>query len=190
MLWQDPFELTRSDQLAGPHHQAPGIWRRSSEELAASGTGNEHNEREYGAERFSPIVWNTHRGIYETQQVADKTTHGLGTFTQSVVAFTAIWSLCELPLEVLTSRTPLESAACIAGKLVWLSLTLWALSGRRVAKTVFALFCGVSALSIATGLAAEQHFFAVGFCLSAVECALKTAALILIVWPAIRRVVR
>lgn len=155
MLWQDPFELTRSDRAAG---------------------------------RFSTITWNTRRGIYESEELAHEPTPGLGTFTQSVVALTAIWSLCELPLEVLGCRTPLESTACIAGKLIWLCLTLWALSGSRAAKAVFVFCCGVSTFSITTGLAAEQQFFAVGFCLSAVECALKAAALFLIVWPAVRMV--
>jgi hypothetical protein len=157
MLWQDPFELTRSDRAAG---------------------------------RISTITWNTRRGIYESEELAHERTPSLGTFTLSVVAFTAIWSLCELPLEVLSSRTPLESAACIAGKVIWLCLTLCALSGSRAAKAAFVFCCGVSTFSIATGLAAEQQFFAVGFCLLAVECALKAAAFILIVWPAVRRVVQ
>jgi hypothetical protein len=65
-----------------------------------------------------------------------------------------------------------------------------ALSGSRAAKAAFVFCCGVSTFSIATGLAAEQQFFAVGFCLLAVECALKAAAFILIVWPAVRRVVQ
>jgi len=155
MLWQDPFELTRSDRAAG---------------------------------RISTITWNTRRGIYESEELAPEATPSLGTFTQSIVALTAIWSLCELPLEVLASRTPLESAACIAGKLFWLCLSLWALCGTRAAKAAFVFCCGVSTFSIATGLAAEQRIFAAGFCLSAVECGLKAAALLLIVWPAMRRV--
>jgi hypothetical protein len=106
MLWQDPFELTRSDRAAG---------------------------------RISTITWNTRRGIYESEELAHERTPSLGTFTLSVVAFTAIWSLCELPLEVLSSRTPLESAACIAGKLIWLCLTLCPAVGRPKLPSCFAV---------------------------------------------------
>jgi hypothetical protein len=106
------------------------------------------------------------------------------------VVFVAIWSLCELPLELLVSPTALEGAASIIGKLIWLSLTLWALTGGQPAKAIFAFFCGASALAIASGLLDERQFFAWGFYLSVIECALKAAAFLLIVVPSARRVVR
>lgn len=48
--------------------------------------------------------------------------------------------------------TALESAASIIGKLIWLSLTLWAFTGGQPAKAVFAFCCDASVLAIACGL--------------------------------------
>jgi len=144
---------------------------------------DEHREMQ-----LSLITWNSRLGIYESQESIHQPNRVLGTFTQSVMVFVAIWSLCELPLELLVSPTDLEGAASIVGILIWLSLTLWALSGGQAARAIFAFCCGASALAIATGLLGERQFFAWGFCLSAVECGLKAAAFFLIVWPTLRRV--
>jgi hypothetical protein len=190
MLWQDPFELTHRDNATASTRPEFSIWRRSSEELTASRIGSEPGNGDHAFEPLAPIAWNTHGGLYDSPDAVDRNTRSVGTFTQSVIAFTAIWSLCELPLEVLSSRTPVESMACIAAKLIWLALTLWALSERRVAKAVFALCCGVSAFYIAMGLAAERQFLVAGFYLSTVECVLKVAACALIAWPLLRRVIR
>jgi hypothetical protein len=134
------------------------------------------------------VMGSEHQDIYESCETDSEPRSELGALTQSTIVLTAIWSLCELPVEILSSQTLAESIACIVGKLIWLSLTLWALSGRAMARAVFAFCCGVSTLSIATGLAAEHHFFAVGFYLSAVECLLKAFAFLLIVGSTIRRI--
>ncbi|MGA7778797.1 MAG: hypothetical protein WCA85_13970 [Paraburkholderia sp.] len=140
--------------------------------------------------RSTPVMGSDHQNIYESGKVVDRPGPELSALTQSIVVLAAIWSVCELPVEILSSRTPAESAACIVGKLIWLSLTLWTLSGRRAARAVFAVCCAISTFSIATGLAVEQQFFAVGFYVSAVECALKAVAFLLIIWSAVRRIAR
>jgi len=146
---------------------------------------NEHREMQ-----LSPITWNPRLGIYESQEPLRQPNPILGPITQSVVVFVAIWSLCELPLELLVSPTALEGAASIIGRLIWLSLTLWALTGGQLAKAIFAFCCGASALAIASGLLDERQFFVWGFGFSAVESVLKTAAFLLIVAPSARRVAR
>ena len=173
MLWQDPFEHTQTDLLDRSNLRDANSLRDVRR-----------------TERFSPIAWNPRLGIYEGQEPVPVPPPIPGKVTQSVVVFAAIWSLCELPLELLSTRTNLEGAACITAKLIWLCLSLWALSGGRVARTVFAFFCSASAFSIAFALMTEDRLFAVGYCLSAVECAAKTAAFLLIVCPAIWRAAR
>lgn len=73
-----------------------------------------------------------------------------------------------------------EVAACIAGKLIWLVLGLWALTGTRPARFAFAFCCAVSTIAIASGLAEERLLFSIGFIFSAVECVSKAAAFLLL----------
>lgn len=186
MLWQDPFEPPRTDQATGSHPLALNIQYPSSSVLDMSGTNEDHAVDAHGHDPFPSISWNDRRSAAKSDEFADEPTPRLGTFTQSFVGLIAIWSWCELPIELLGSRTTIETAALIAAKLVWLCLTLWVLSGSRAAKTVFVFCCSVSTVSIATGLAAEFHFFALGFCLSLVDCGLKAAVVLLIIRPANR----
>jgi hypothetical protein len=149
--------------------------------MAVETAGSESAMNEHRLAQFPPITWNSRLGVYESAEPVSNSVPRLGKLTQYVIAFAAIWSLCELPVEVMVSRTALDGAACITGKLIWLALSLWALSGSRPAKATFAFCCAASAMAIAFGLQAEQQFFPLGFFLSGVECALKAAAFLLIV---------
>jgi hypothetical protein len=149
--------------------------------MAVETAGSERTMNEHRLAQFPPITWNPRLGVYESAEPVRDSVRRLGTLTQSVIAFAAIWCLCELPVEVLVSQTALDGAACITGKLIWLALSLWTLSGSRPAKAIFAFCCAASAMVIAFGLQGEQQFFPLGFCFSVVECALKAAAFLLIV---------
>ena len=187
MHLKNPFEPARLDRLDSSRvEDAPTCqWHyHDPAGSAAIGESAMHGHREM---ELSPITWNPRLGIYESQEPIQLANPVLVTLTRSVVLFAAVWSLCELPLELWVSPSPLEGAASILGKLIWLSLTLWTLSGGGLAKAIFAFFCAASALSIASGLLEERQFFFWGFGFSAVECALKAAAFLLIVTPSARR---
>jgi len=181
------FEPARLDRLDSARvEDAPtGQWHHH--DPFGSAAINESAMHEHHEMELSPITWNPRLGIYESQEPIQRASPVLVTLTRSVVLFAAVWSLCELPIELWVSPSPLEGAASIVGKLIWLSLTFWALSGGDLAKTVFAFFCAASTLSIASGLLEERQFFLWGFGFSAVECALKAAAFVLIVSPSARR---
>lgn len=70
------------------------------------------------------IIWNTRLGIYESPDPIYPSNPLLEPIAHCVLVLTAIWSLCELPLELFVSPTALESAAAIIGKLIWLALIL------------------------------------------------------------------
>lgn len=189
MFWRDPFQLPRAGRAARSTPQGTDAYSVISGEPERSAmVSDDIGITDHRSERFPRITWNPRLGIYEGHDSAFAVTSELGIWTQSVVLLTAIWSLCELPVELLSSQTGLESAACIAAKLIWIALSIWTLHGSRAARAIFAFCCSVSVLSIASGLLTEQRFFVVGFCLSAVECAAKAAAFLLIVWPTARRV--
>ena len=186
MRRKNPFEPARSGRVVTSHLQDGSTWHEHyyhPDEPAACSEGIMNGHREM---QLSPITWNPRLRIYESHEPIYQPNPALATITQSIVVFTAIWSICELPLELLVSPTVIESAASIIGKLIWMSLTLWALTGGQPAKTIFALCCGASALTIASGLLDERQFFAWGYCMSTVECGLKAAAFFLIVWTAAR----
>lgn len=190
MRLKNPFEPARSGRVARAHRQDVSMSRSHYHHPGVPATCSEGPMNELREMQLSPITWNPRLGIYESQEPIHHPSPALGTITQSVVILAAIWTLCELPLELLVSPTALEIAASIIGKLIWLSLTLWALTGGQPAKAIFAFCCGASALAIASGLLDERQFFVWGFCLSAVECALKSAAFLLIVAPTARRAAR
>lgn len=103
------------------------------------------------------------------------------------MVWVVIWSLCGLPFELLLCRSPSEGAACITGKLLWLSLGLWTLFGARAARSCFALCCAASAMAIAVGFDDERRVSTIGMVLEGVECALKAAAFISLVASAYRQ---
>lgn len=139
------------------------------------------NITERRMEPFRPVVWNPRLRIYEIQAPVRQPQQSARTLAQTLMVCAVIWSLCELPFELLPCRSPSEGVACITGKLLWLSLGLWALFGARAARSCFALCCAASAVAIAVGFDDERRFSTVGMILSGVECALKAAAFISLV---------
>jgi hypothetical protein len=144
------------------------------------------NVREQHVEPYCSVIWNPRRHIYEAHESGRNASPPLGTLTQTVVVFAAIWSLCELPFELLFTPTILEGATCIAGKLLWLSLGLWVLSGARFARFIFAFFCAASVMAIAPGLLDDRRFSTGLTCVLIIECALKVAAFSCIVFASRR----
>jgi hypothetical protein len=139
------------------------------------------NITERRMEPFCPVIWNPRLRIYEIHAPVRQPQQSARALAQTLVVCAVIWSLCELPFELLLCRSPSEGAACITGKLLWLSLGVWALFGARAARSCFALCCATSAMAIAVGFDDERRFSTVAMVLSGVECALKAAAFISLV---------
>jgi hypothetical protein len=147
------------------------------------------NESERHVKPPYSVFWNPRLRVYESHDPVRESGQSLSTFTQTAMVCAVIWSLCELPFELPFSRTFLEGAACITVKLIWLSLGIWALSGAKLAGSLFAFCCAASAMAIAFGFVDERRFSTVGLCLSAIECGLKVAAFICLVLSSRRRAV-
>ena len=83
--------------------------------MAVETAGSESAMNEHRLAQFPPITWNSRLGVYESAEPVSNAVSRLGKLTQYVIAFAAIWTLCELPVEVMVSRTALDGAACITG---------------------------------------------------------------------------
>jgi hypothetical protein len=105
----------------------------------------------------------------------------LGPWTRRVVIATAAWSLGELPFEIWLSPTVTEMAACVVGKLLFVALVHFVLSGSRAAGIGYAFLCTIGLMAMTFGLPAEYRVFPLGFALSSVECLLKAAAFVCLV---------
>ncbi len=93
-----------------------------------------------------------------------------------LVTSTAVWSLCELPIELLLSQTYWDGIACIVGKALWIALIFRVLARSRAAWFVYEFLCALSVTAIVFNLPTEYRMFSIGFYFSLVECVLKTAA--------------
>ena len=134
-------------------------------------------------EPFSSVIWNPRLHIYEIYAPVWEPPQPLSAFAKTLIVCAVIWSLCELPFEVLLCQSPLQCAVCIASKLLWLSLGLWALFGTRALRILLGLCCAASAIAIAFGFDDQRRFSKVGMFSLGVECALKAIASISLAIP-------
>lgn len=92
-------------------------------------------------EPFSSVIWNPRLHIYEIYAPVWEPPQPLSDFAKTLIVCAVIWSLCERPFEVLLCQSPLQCAVCIASKLLWLSLGLWALFGTSVENSLRIVLC-------------------------------------------------
>ncbi|MDE1182511.1 hypothetical protein [Paraburkholderia sp.] len=118
----------------------------------------------------------------EAREVASKAVRAagvpLGQWTRWLVIATGVWAVCELPVELWVSQTPLDAGASVIAKLVWISLVTGVMLHSRIARVAYVFLCGLSVMAVAFDLPAEYRLFRLGFYCSAVECLLKGAAFV------------
>jgi len=100
--------------------------------------------------------------------------------TSVLLGCIAVWTLFELPFELIFSETARDRIAAILGAIIWLLLIIGAISRLRFARSSFTFLCGLSALVIAFTISSEYAVSTIAFILSAVECLLKAFAFIVL----------
>jgi hypothetical protein len=75
------------------------------------------NITERRLEPFCSVIWNPRLRIYEIHAPVPQSQQSPWALAQTLMVCAVIWSLCELPFELLLCRSPSEGAACITGKL-------------------------------------------------------------------------
>ncbi|WP_244831252.1 hypothetical protein [Caballeronia sp. TF1N1] len=105
----------------------------------------------------------------------------LGAWTRRLILATGLWALVELPFELWISLSARDALACIVGKLLWLALVGFVLTGSRVARIVYALLCTIGLMAMSFGLPVEFRVSPLLFLLSSVECVLKASAFVCLV---------
>jgi hypothetical protein len=83
--------------------------------------------------------------------------HRLENGTSVLLGCIAVWTLFELPFELIFSETARDRIAVILGAIIWLLLIIGAISRLRFARSSFTFLCGLSALVI---LAITHNFHA------------------------------
>ncbi|MFP3556160.1 hypothetical protein SB861_36415 [Paraburkholderia sp. SIMBA_049] len=97
---------------------------------------------------------------------------------RALPCFVAVWSMGELPIELILAQSPTERLASAAGRLIWVVLAIAAMRGSRFASTIFLFLCAVSSLVVAQGLPIAYHSSALVFSVLLVDFALKLSLLL------------
>src|SRR5476649_379081 len=114
-------------------------------------------------------LWESRRVLNYPSDSSTKLTQSVGFWTKIVTMTSVVWTLCELPVEMLIARTIPEIMMVLIGRALWITLALFALGNMKWARPTFVFFTGLSTIVIAYKLPLEYGTFPVGFYLSAVE---------------------
>jgi hypothetical protein len=101
------------------------------------------------------------------------------TATQRVLPISiAIWSVLELPIELILAQSSTERFASVMGRLTWVALALGAMYRKRFARAVFVFMCAVSSLVVAQALPMAYDSSTLVFAVLAVDFVLKVSVLL------------
>jgi hypothetical protein len=90
----------------------------------------------------------------------------------------AIWSILELPIEMILAQSPTERLASVAGCLIWVAFAVGAMYKKRFASAIFVFLCAVSSIVVAQALPMAYESSAVVFSVLMVDLVLKVSALL------------
>ena len=89
----------------------------------------------------------------------------------------AIWSILELPIELILVQSPAERLASVAGRLVWVAFAFGTICKMRFARTIFLFLCAVSSMVVAQALPMAYQSSALVCSVLVVDLVLKVSAL-------------
>jgi len=118
-------------------------------------------------------LWESRRVLNYPNSPSKNTTQSVGFWTKVITMTSMVWTLCELPVEMLIARTNFETIGVLIGRALWIALALCALSGIKWTRPTFIFFTTLGTIMVAYSLPLEYGAFPVAFLLSAVECVLK-----------------
>ncbi|QCP52810.1 hypothetical protein FAZ95_27150 [Trinickia violacea] len=91
----------------------------------------------------------------------------------------AIWSILELPIELILAQSSVERFASTAGRLIWVALAFGAIYKIRSARVIFLFLCAVSSIVVALALPMAYESSPLVFSVLAVDLVLKLLALLI-----------
>lgn len=97
----------------------------------------------------------------------------------------ALWSMLELPIELILAQSSTERFASAAGRLIWIALAFGTIYEIRFARAIFLFLCGVSSIVVAQALPMTYELSPLVFSVLVVDFLLKVFAL-LYRWPLLR----
>ena len=95
----------------------------------------------------------------------------------------AVWSILELPVELVLAQSSLERFASAAGRLIWVALAIGTVVKIRFARTIFLFLCVVSSIVIAQALSMAYESSPLVFSVLVVDLLLKVMALGTLLFP-------
>lgn len=105
-----------------------------------------------------------------------------------VIAATIFWTLVDLPLDVITAGTAIEALAGLIACAFYLVLAVGALFRQKFLLKIYLLFTAIGAVALGSELPSLYDLSSVIFGLSAVECAFKSAVILLFAVSSTRNV--
>ena len=90
----------------------------------------------------------------------------------------AIWSILELPIDLLLAQSATERLASAAGRLVWVAFAFGAMCRMRFARAIFLFLCAVSSIVVAEALPMAYESCPLVFGVLVVDFVLKVSALL------------
>jgi hypothetical protein len=94
-----------------------------------------------------------------------------------------VWSILELPVELVLAQSSLERFASAAGRLIWVALAIGTVVKIRFARTIFLFLCVVSSIVIAQALSMAYESSPLVFSVLVVDLLLKVMAIGTLLFP-------
>ncbi|MBP0594195.1 hypothetical protein J8I87_31915 [Paraburkholderia sp. LEh10] len=101
----------------------------------------------------------------------------LRTAQRALALSVAVWSILELPIELILVQSSSERFASAAGRLIWVVLALGTICKIRFARAIFLFLCAVSSIVVAQALPMAYESSPLVFSVLVVDLLLKVMAL-------------
>jgi hypothetical protein len=90
----------------------------------------------------------------------------------------AIWSILELPIELILAQSPTERLTSVVGRLIWVAFAFGAMYKKRFARQIFLFLCAVSSIVVALALPMAYESSVLVFGVLLVDLVLKVSTLL------------
>lgn len=119
------------------------------------------------------------RGVEGAGLITSMPTITIKTVQRALALSVAVWSILEVPIEVLLAQSSIERFASATGRLIWITLALGTIFKIRVVKAIFIFLCAVSSIVVALALPMAYKSSLLVFCVLMVDFLLKVLTLVI-----------
>jgi hypothetical protein len=90
----------------------------------------------------------------------------------------AVWSILELPIELILAQSATDRLASVVGRLIWVAFAFGTMYKMRFARIIFLFLCAVSSIVVAQALPMAYESSPLVFSVLVVDLVLKVSALL------------